>query len=259
MNSTHFPHTVEDQSVILSVSRVTKYFGGLKALSEVDFQLYESEILGLIGPNGAGKTTLFHLIAGVYKPDEGSIVLRNEEISGLRPDVICKKGIARTFQVTKPFLEMTTLENVVVGSYFGSSEKPSLKKCQRQAEEILSLAGLADKYRVLASQLTLVERKRLELARVLSTRPSIVLLDEVVAGLNPTEALEMVELIKKIRAEGTTILMIEHVMKAIMEVSDRVIVLNYGQKIAEGTPGEIVANPEVIEAYLGGKTDAGIA
>ena len=259
MKRTNFPQKVEDQSVILSVSRVTKYFGGLKALSEVDFQLYESEILGLIGPNGAGKTTLFHLIAGVYKPDEGRIALRNEEISGLRPDVICKKGIARTFQITKPFLEMTTLENVAVGSYFGSSEKPSLKKCRRQAEEILSLAGLADKYRVLTSQLTLVERKRLELARVLSTRPSIVLLDEVVAGLNPTEALEMVELIKKIRTEGMTILMIEHVMRAIMEVSDRVIVLNYGQKIAEGTPGEIVANPEVIEAYLGGKADAGIA
>ena len=259
MKSTHYPQKVEERSVILSVTQVTKYFGGLKALSEVDFQLYESEILGLIGPNGAGKTTLFHLIAGVYKPDEGRIALRNDEISGLRPDVICKKGIARTFQITKPFLEMTTLENVVVGSYFGSSEKPSLKKCRRQAEEILALAGLADKYQVLASQLTLVERKRLELARVLSTRPSIVLLDEVVAGLNPTEALEMVELIKKIRAEGMTILMIEHVMRAIMEVSDRVIVLNYGQKIAEGTPGEIVANPEVIEAYLGGKADAGIA
>ena len=256
MKRTHFSQKVEEQSVILSVTRVTKYFGGLKALNEVDFQLYESEILGLIGPNGAGKTTLFHLIAGVHKPDRGRIDFRKELISGLRPDVICKKGIARTFQITKPFLEMSTLENVIVGSYFGSHEKSSLKKCQRQAEEILLLAGLADKHHVLASQLTLVERKRLELARVLSTQPSIVLLDEVVAGLNPTEALEMVELIKKIRAEGMTILMIEHVMKAIMGVSDRVIVLNYGQKIAEGTPEEIVANQEVIEAYLGGKADA---
>ena len=256
MKSTHFPQMVEEQSVILSVTQVTKSFGGLKALNEVDFQLYESEILGLIGPNGAGKTTIFHLIAGVHKPDQGRIDFRKELISGLRPDVICKKGIARTFQITKPFLEMSTLENVIVGSYFGSQEKSSLKKCQRQAEEILLLTGLADKHHVLASQLTLVERKRLELARVLSTRPSIVLLDEVVAGLNPTEAQEMVELIKKIRAEGVTILMIEHVMKAIMGVSDRVIVLNYGQKIAEGTPEEIVANQEVIEAYLGGKADA---
>ncbi|MEJ2166735.1 MAG: ABC transporter ATP-binding protein [Desulfobacterales bacterium] len=259
MKSTQSARKVKDRSVILSVTKVTKYFGGLKALDEVDFQLYESEILGLIGPNGAGKTTLFHLIAGVYKPDKGRIDFRNELISGLRPDVICKKGIARTFQITKPFLEMSTLENVVVGSYFGSHEKPSLKKCKRQAKEILSLAGLADKHHVLASQLTLVERKQLELARVLSTRPSIVLLDEVVAGLNPTETLEMVELIKNIRAEGMTILMIEHVMKAIMGVSDRVIALNYGQKIAEGTPGEIVANPEVIEAYLGGKPDAHVA
>jgi branched-chain amino acid transport system ATP-binding protein len=256
MESIQFPQKVEKKSVILSVTQVTKYFGGLKALNDVEFQLYESEILGLIGPNGAGKTTLFHLIAGVQKPDRGRIDFRKELISGLRPDVICKKGIARTFQITKPFLEMSTLENVMVGSYFGSREKTSLKKCQRQAEEILLLAGLADKHHVLASQLTLVERKRLELARVLSTQPSIVLLDEVVAGLNPTEALEMVELIKKIRAEGMTILMIEHVMKAIMGVSDRVIVLNYGQKIAEGPPEEIVANPEVIEAYLGGKADA---
>lgn len=256
MERIQFPPKVEKQSVILSVTQVTKYFGGLKALNEVEFQLYESEILGIIGPNGAGKTTLFHLIAGVHKPDRGRIDFRKELISGLRPDVICKKGIARTFQITKPFLEMSTLENVMVGSYFGSSEKTSLKKCQPQAEEILLLAGLADKQHVLASQLTLVERKQLELARVLSTQPSIVLLDEVVAGLNPTEALEMVELIKKIRAEGTTILMIEHVMKAIMGVSDRVIVLNYGQKIAEGPPQEIVANPEVIEAYLGGKADA---
>jgi branched-chain amino acid transport system ATP-binding protein len=256
MKGTHSPPAAQKQSVILSVTQVTKYFGGLAALSEVNFQLYEHEILGLIGPNGAGKTTLFHLIAGVYKPDRGSIDFRGKPINGLRPDVICKKGIARTFQITKPFLEMSALENVIVGAYFGSHGKRSLKDCKKPAEDILQLAGLPDKHQILASQLTLVERKRLELARVLSTQPSVVLLDEVVAGLNPTETLEMVELIKKIRAEGITILMIEHVMKAIMGVSDRVIALNYGRKIAEGAPEEIVANQEVIEAYLGGKTDA---
>ncbi|MBW1962870.1 MAG: ABC transporter ATP-binding protein [Deltaproteobacteria bacterium] len=255
MNSTHSLKEADNRSVILSVKHVTKYFGGLTALGDVSFELYEHEILGLIGPNGAGKTTLFHLIAGVYKPDKGNIHLRGEQISGLRPDIICKKGIARTFQITKPFLEMSTLENVMVGSYFGSHGRRSLKECQKPAENILLLAGLAGKDHVTASHLTLVERKRLELARVLSTKPSIVLLDEVVAGLNPTEILEMVELIKKIRAEGITILMIEHVMKAIMGVSDRVIALNYGRKIAEGTPEEIVSNQEVIEAYLGGKAD----
>jgi len=256
MNSAQSLHQAENRSVILSGKGVTKFFGGLAALMEVDFQLHEKEILGLIGPNGAGKTTLFHLIAGVYKPNQGIIDFRGEHINGLRPDVICKKGIARTFQITKPFLEMSTLENVMVGSYFGSHGRRFLKECQRQAEDILLLVGLADKRNALASQLTLVERKMLELARVLSTTPSILLLDEVVAGLNPTETLGMLDLIKKIRGQGITILMIEHVMKAIMGVSDRVIVLNYGRKIAEGAPEEIVANQDVVKAYLGGMANA---
>jgi len=256
MNAAQSPHKDENQSVILSGTGVTKLFGGLEALSEVDFQLHENEILGLIGPNGAGKTTLFHVIAGVYKPDRGIINFRGENITGLRQDVICKKGIARTFQITKPFQGMTVLENAMVGSYFGSHGKASLKKCQREAEDMLLLVGLADKRDVLASQLTLVERKMLELARALSTRPSLLLLDEVVAGLNPTETLEMVSLIKKIGGDGVTILIIEHVMKAIMEVSDRVLVLTYGKKIAEGCPEEIVVNQEVIAAYLGGMVHA---
>jgi branched-chain amino acid transport system ATP-binding protein len=246
------PYNVENRSVILSVEGVTKFFGGLEALSEVNFHLYEKEILGLIGPNGAGKTTLFHVIAGVYKPDQGIINFLGETINGLRRDAICKKGIARTFQIPMPFQGMSVLENVMVGSHFGSHGKTSLKECQREAEDLLLIVGLADKRNVLASRLTLVERKMLEISRALSTRPSLLLLDEVVAGLNPTETLKIIDLIRKIRDDGKTILIIEHVMKAIMEVSDRVIVLNYGKKIAEGRPEEVVVNQKVIMAYLGG-------
>jgi branched-chain amino acid transport system ATP-binding protein len=249
-------HGAQNHSVILSGKGLTKYFGGLAALMEVDFELREKEILGLIGPNGAGKTTLFHLVAGVYKPNRGTIDFRGERINGLRPDMICKKGIGRTFQITKPFLEMNTLENVMVGSYFGVHEKRSLKACRRHAEGILSLVGLADKAGALASKLTLVERKMLELSRVLSTGPNVLLLDEVIAGLNPTETVKILDLIKRIREEGLTIFMIEHVMKAVMGVSDRVIVLHHGQKIAEGDPVEVVANQEVVEAYLGGMVHA---
>jgi len=241
--------------VILSGTNLTKFFGGVPALSDVDFQLHENEILGLIGPNGAGKTTLFNVITGLHKSD-GIIRFRDEIISGLRPDQICKKGIARTFQITKPFLGMSILENAMVGSYFGYHEKMNLKRCRAHAEKILSLVLLADKKGFLAAQLTLGERKRLELARALSTGPSIILLDEVVAGLNPTETLEMMELIRKIRDSGLTILMIEHVMKAVMGISDRIIVLNYGQKIADGKPEAIANNKDVIKSYLGGEVHA---
>lgn len=253
--SPSWPRKSEDE-VILSGQGVTKFFGGLAALSKVDFQLYENEVLGLIGPNGAGKTTLFHVIAGMHKPDQGLIHFRGENITGLRPDQICRKGIGRTFQITKPFLQMSVLENVMVACYFGHSAKGALKQCQWRAEEILSLLGLAEKRKAMGAELTLVGRKRLEFARALGTEPAVLLLDEVIAGLNPTETQEMMELLRGIRERGMTILMIEHVMKGVMGISDRVIVLHHGQKIAEGSPQAVVTDPSVVEAYLGGMANA---
>ena len=256
MRGSLYPQPSQPRAVILSGKGIGKSFGGLQALDNVDFHLYEGEILGLIGPNGAGKTTLFNLIVGAYKPDSGEMHFRNEVITGLRPDQICKKGIARTFQITKPFLSMSVLENTAVGSYFGHYKKRTLRECLEHAEAMLSLVGLENKRTFSASQLTLGERKNLELARALSTRPNVLLLDEVVAGLNPKETLDMIKLIKKIRDQRITILMIEHVMRAVMGASDRIIVLHHGQKIAEGSPEEIVVNKDVIEAYLGGGTYA---
>lgn len=241
---------------LLEGKGLTKHFGGLSALTNVDFHISEGEILGLIGPNGAGKTTLFNLVAGVYKPDGGEIRFNEEALAKLRPDQICKMGIGRTFQIPKPFFNMSVLENVSVGAYFGSSKKIGLKEAQTRAEEAIEKAGLKGKARTLANNLTLVERKRLELARALATQCIVLLLDEVVAGLNPTETLEMVKTILRIRASGITIFMIEHVIKVIMRVSDRILVLHYGKKIAEGLPEEIIDNPDVIRAYLGDKTYA---
>ncbi len=229
-----------------------KHFGGLTALQNVDFHIDKGEIFSLIGPNGAGKTTLFNLVAGVYKPDKGEIRFNGEDVTPLRPDQICQKGIARTFQITKPFLNLSVLENVTVGAYFGTSRQGGLKEAQTKAQEAIEKAGVKGKMTTRAENLTLVERKRLELARALATQPVALLLDEVIAGLNPTETLEMVRTIMDIRASGITLFMIEHVIKAVIKVSDRIMVLHYGKKIAEGTPLEIVHNPDVIRAYLGG-------
>lgn len=236
---------------VLQIKGISKSFGGLKALSNINIVLEKDEILGLIGPNGAGKTTLFNVIAGVYRPDEGAVVFQNKEITKFRPDKRCKLGIARTFQITKPFNNMNLVENVAVGAYFGKRHI-SISSAKKKAEEILNFVGMGNLLQVEAKNLSIGNRKKLELARALATEPEVLLLDEVIGGLTPTEGNEVVEIIKKIKQSGVSIIMIEHVMKAVMGVSDRMVVLNYGQILAEGTPKEIAENPKVIEAYLGG-------
>lgn len=235
---------------LLEGTGITKRFGGLTALSNVDFYVDEGEILGLIGPNGAGKTTLFNVIAGTFSPASGSIRFEGENITGFKPYRICKLGIARTFQTPKPFSTMTVYENVLAAELFGCTKSKRFSD-SRKLDEILEKFGLASKSKMLASSLPLFEQRMLELARALSTKPKILLLDEVMAGLNPTETAQMLKVIRELRKEGITIFMIEHNMRAIMEIADRVMVLHQGMKIAEGEPKEIAKAPDVIEAYLG--------
>lgn len=238
---------------ILEVKDVSKYFGGLAALSSVSFHVEKGEILGIIGPNGAGKTTLFNVINGFYKPSKGAIYFKGKDITGNRPHKNCKLGLSRTFQVVKPLRRMSVFDNVLASSFLRA-------KNRKEAEEItidtLKFTDLYEDKEMLSKGLPLGKRKRLEIARALATQPEMILLDESFAGLNPTELDKSIEIIRNIKKKGITIMIIEHHMKVIMSISDRIIVLSYGQKIAEGTPSEIAKNPQVIEAYLGGAESA---
>ena len=237
-------------TLLLQVQGVTKRFGGLQALTQVTFDLPKGQILGLIGPNGAGKTTLFNTINGVYHPEEGRILFQGKDVTNKMPYHLAKMGMARTHQIVRPLNELTVRENVMVGACFGH-ENQSLGKAGKIADEVLEFVGISSRTDQLAGSLNVAQKKRLEMARALASHPHLLLLDEVLAGLNPSEIDGMIQMVLDIRAQGVTIIMIEHLMKAVMNVSDRILVLDYGTQIAEGSPSEIVSHPKVIEAYLG--------
>lgn len=236
----------------LKVEGLSKSFGGLEAVSDVGFEVERGEILGLIGPNGSGKTTTLNLITGFHKPTSGSIYLMGEDVTGLPRCQVCRKGVARTFQLIKPFRELTAVQNVMAGRIYGLSAARNMITAEEEAREILDRIGLLHKADILARDLTLMELKRLELARALATRPQMLILDEHMAGLNHAETDEAIQLIRQLHQDlHLTIVVVEHIVKAILGLSDRIVVLNMGKKIAEGLPQEIIHDPEVIDVYLG--------
>jgi branched-chain amino acid transport system ATP-binding protein len=235
---------------ILEIKHVSKFFGGLAANSDVSFEMVTGMIMGLIGPNGAGKTTLFNCITGYYPPSRGEILFDGHRMNGLHPDAVCKLGMARTWQKVRPLAKMSVVDNVMVGALCRTN---SLKKARDMAMEKIKVVGLENRVKVLAGSLPIGERKKLEVARVLATKPKLLLLDEVMGGLNPAESEEIIQLILDIKNIGITQMVIEHDMKAIMRISDRIVVLNSGEKLAEGNPQEIVSNKAVVDAYLGGE------
>jgi branched-chain amino acid transport system ATP-binding protein len=237
-------------TALLSVTGLGKKFGGLQAVQDLNLTLNEGEILGLIGPNGAGKSTVFNLINGVFPPDAGRILLEGKDITGEPPYRVARHGLARAHQIVQPLLGLSVLDNCTVGACFGRENLP-LHRARDVAREVAESVGLGDRLDMLASALTTAGKKRLELARALSARPRVLLLDEVLSGLNPTETEGMIRTVRRIREGGVAILMIEHIMRAIMSLSDRIVVLNLGRKLAEGTPQEVASNPAVITAYLG--------
>ena len=233
---------------LLEIDRLTKDFGGLRAVDKLDISIQDGMILGLIGPNGAGKSTAFNCIAGLYSATSGQVIYKDDDITNLKSYDVCRKGIARTFQLSKPFPNKSVLKNVMVGGFLWSKDR---NRAEAKALEVLEFVNLIDKRDVLGKSLTVADRKRLELARALATDPALLLLDEVMAGLRPAEVEEVITIIRKINERGITVFLIEHIMQAIMSLSDLIVVIHYGKKIAEGQPEEIASNEQVIKAYLG--------